>query len=311
MNTQEKYNCFEKVFTIGKVPVGGKYGEIPTVLIASIFYMNHKIVTDPEEGTFDECRADALIRECTVLSEKMGNKFMLDVIGDTSKALVKYITFLKKITDAPILLNATLPEVRIEALKILADRNCLDGIIYNSINGFSTQEELEELSQLPIDASVVQAYNPGSKKPEGPYKILIGNERKSGFLEKASQAGMKKLLIDIPTLDLSNIGTIPLSGKIIKDELGLPVGTAPSNATYASQWLRNRENISLQQFHGVDASVNAYLAANGCNFLFIGPIEGCKWVMPATAAVNAFHLYGMRSQGIKPATEDHPIFKIL
>ena len=105
--------------------------------------------------------------------------------------------------------------------------------VYNSINGFSTPEELEQLAELPICASVVQAYNPGSKKPDGPYRTLIGKKGKEGFLEKARKAGMTKLLIDIPTLDLSNIGTIPAAAAVIRDELGLPAGTAPSNATYA------------------------------------------------------------------------------
>lgn len=311
MEQQEKYSCFEKTFTIGNVPIGSSHGEIPTVLIGSIFYMNHRIVIDPEEGIFDQKKAAQLVDGCTLLSQKLGSHFMLDVIGNTAKALVRYITFLRKITDVPILLNATLPEVRIAALRELADLGLTSGIVYNSINGFSTEDELDALADLPIEAGIVQAYHPGSKKPDGPYKVLVGSEKREGFLEKALRAKMTKLLIDIPTLDLSNIGTIPYAAKIICEKLGLPAGTAPSNATYSSAWFKNRENISIEQFHSVDATVNAYLAANNCSFLFVGPIEGCRWVMPATAAVNAFHVYGLRSQGIRPATDDHPMYKVL
>ena len=305
------YDCFEENFTIGNVRLGGRFGEIPTVLIGSIFYMKHKIVKDAQTGSFDEEKARKLVEDCNSLSKNLGVKFMLDVIGNTAEALISYIAFLKNVTDAPILLNATLPEVRIEALRELHRRGMLDNIVYNSINGFSTPEELEQLAELPICASVVQAYNPGSKKPDGPYRTLIGKKGKEGFLEKARKAGMTKLLIDIPTLDLSNIGTIPAAAAVIRDELGLPAGTAPSNATYASEWLRDREHISREQFRAVDAPVNAYLAANGCNFLFIGPLDGCRWVMPAVAAVNAFHVYGKRSEGIRPFTEDHPMYKVL
>ena len=305
------YGCFERDFTIGDVRLGGRCGEIPTVLIGSIFYMKHKIVKDAQTGSFDEEKARELVEGCNELSARLGVRFMLDVIGNTSEALLNYITFLKGVTDAPILLNATLPEVRIEALRELHKRGMLENIVYNSINGFSTPEELEALAELPICASVVQAYNPGSKKPDGPYRTLLGKNGKEGFLEKAKRAGMTKLLIDIPTLDLSNIGTIPYAAAVIQEELGLPVGTAPSNATYASGWLRDREHISREQFRAVDASVNSYLAANGCNFLFIGPLDGCRWVMPAVAAVNAFHVYGKRSAGIRPLTEDHPMYKVL
>lgn len=311
MEQKKIYDCFEKDFTLGNVRIGGDYGEIPTVLIGSIFYMNHRIVKDPQTGSFDEEKAGALIKTCNTLSEQMGVKYMLDVIGNTPEALIRYITFLKGITDAPILLNATLPEVRIAALQELNRRGMLDGIVYNSINGFSTSEELDVLARLPIQASVIQAYNPGSKKADGPYKVLTGKGEKEGFLDKAARAGMTKIMVDIPALDLSNMGTIPYAARVIKEELGIPVGTAPSNATYASPWLRNKEIISTEQFRAVDASVNSYLAANGCNFLFIGPIDGCRWVMPSVAAVNAFHVYGKRSGGICPLTKEHPMYKVL
>ena len=46
------YGCFERDFTIGDVRLGGRCGEIPTVLIGSIFYMKHKIVKDAQTGSF-------------------------------------------------------------------------------------------------------------------------------------------------------------------------------------------------------------------------------------------------------------------
>jgi len=117
--------------------------------------------------------------------------------------------------------------------------------------------------------------------------------------------------VDIPTLDMSSMGLMGQSAQIIKEKLGVPVGTAPSNATYTNPWIRNRTNISVEQFRVVDATVNAYLVANGCNFLFFGPIEGAKWVFPACAMVDAINVYGARKQGAKPASESHPMYKIL
>lgn len=307
----EKYKDLERKFNLGDVMIGGNYGEIPTVMIGSIFYMHHKIVKDAETGKFDEPAAADLIQNCERLSEKLGIRFMLDVIGNTSQALVNYIKFIKKVTVAPVLLNSTLSETRIEALMSLADLGILDNVVYNSINAFSSDIEMEALSTLPIETAVVQAYNPGSKKIDSPLKALLGSEKKEGLLEKAKRAGIDKVLVDIPTLDLSSIGTVAKAGELIKEKLGVPVGTAPSNATYASPWLRNKENISTEQFRAVDATINSYLSAHGFNFLFMGPIEGYKWVFPACAVTNAVNIYGMRAEGIKPETSDHPYFKIL
>lgn len=308
---REKYDNFEKTFTIGNVSVGGDFGEIPTVLIGSIFYMRHKIVKDAEKGIFDEALAARLINDCIALSEKVGAGFMLDVVGNTAEAFVNYVCFIRSITDTPILLNATMPETRIDALQRISDLGCNQNIIYNSINAFSTDDELLRLSQMKIEAAIVQAYNPGSKKATGPYQALIGTDDKEGLLEKAEKADVKKIMIDIPTLDLSSIGLIARSAQIIKDNLGIPVGTAPSNATYASALLRDRTQFSKEQFQALDATVNSYLASRGFNFIFFGPIEGYKWTMPASALVNGISVYAMRSEGVKPLTQTHPIFKML
>ena len=48
-----KFEKEQKVFDIAGVIVGGQPGEYPTVLIGSIFYDRHKIVTDIMKGEFD------------------------------------------------------------------------------------------------------------------------------------------------------------------------------------------------------------------------------------------------------------------
>lgn len=306
-----KYNQLEKKFSIGNVEIGGLYGEIPSVLIGSIFYMRHKIVQDPKRGIFNEAEAETLVKNCEDLASKLGISFMLDVVGDTAEALIKYMEFLYNITDVPLLLNSTLPETRIKALEFLAKRNILNRVVYNSINAFSTEEELSVLKDIPLKAVVIQAYNLKSKKPDGPLKALYGNNEREGLLDMALDCGITKLMIDIPTLDLASVGVVSRSLKIIQEELGIPVGTAPSNASYASEWMRNRKNLTKEQFRATDAAINAYLASNGSNFLFYGPIEGYEWVFPATAVVNAMNVYGMKNEGVRPETEFHPFFKIL
>lgn len=309
LNSSQNY--FQEVFSIGNAKIGGFNSQIPTVLIGSIFYMRHRIVKNDESGEFDELAAAKLIENCQYWSDKLGLGFMLDVVGATSRALINYIKFIKKVTPAPVLINSTMPETRISALRELADAGMLDRIMYNSINPFSTEEEVLALTELPVEAAVVQAYNPRSKKPDGPLKALVGDTNKSGMLEVAQKCGINKIIVDIPTLDMSSIGLVAHSAKLIKENLRVPVGTAPANATYTSQWLRNRANLTQEQFRILDATINSYLAANGCNFLFFGPIEGASWVFPACAMVDAVNVYGARHLGFSPDSESHPMFVVL
>lgn len=311
MTSLETHSFFEKIFEIGNVKVGGYNSQIPTVLIGSIFYMRHKIVRNDETGEFDEPAAAKLIENCQSWADKLGMGFMLDVVGSTPRALINYVKFIKKVSATPILINSTLPKTRIEAVKCLAEADLLDSVIYNSLNPFCTEEEIDTLVDMPIEAAVVQAYNPKSKKPDGPLKVLLEDEEEGGILGIARKCGINKIMVDIPTLDMSSVGLVAHSAKIIKERLRVPVGTAPANATYTSSWLRNRNSITAEQFRVLDATVNAYLVANGCNFLFFGPVEGAGWVFPACAMVDAINVYGARYLGFNPSTESHPMYVVL
>ena len=111
---------FEKeqtVFDIAGVKVGGQPGEYPTVLIGSIFYDKHKIVSNPLKGEFDICAAESLIKRQEELYDKTGNPFILDVVGLSTEALTRYIDFASKITDAPFLVDGPSAEIRLPAMK--------------------------------------------------------------------------------------------------------------------------------------------------------------------------------------------------
>ncbi len=307
----EECGEFLSSFEIGKVKVGCHNSQLPTVLIGSIFYMRHKIVKDDQEGKFDEIAAAKLIEKASNLANSLRLSLMLDVIGATSKALIRYIKFVKKVSDVPILINSTSPETRVEAVKELAEDGLLDDIVYNSINHFSTEEEIQALASLPIEAAVVQAYNLRSKSPNSPLKALIGDKDRPGLLDAARRCNIVKIMVDIPTLDMASIGALPYSAKIITEKLQLPVGTAPANATYASAWLKDRSRSIHEDFRVIDATASAYLVANRFDFLFFGPIEGGEWILPACALVDALNAYGDRYLGQAPAVDRHPMHVVL
>ena len=56
--------------------MGGQPGEYPTVLIGSLFYDKHKIVSDPIKGEFDRRSAEKLIKTVEELSDKTNSKLV-------------------------------------------------------------------------------------------------------------------------------------------------------------------------------------------------------------------------------------------
>ena len=56
-----KFKKKQQIFEIGGIKVGGQPGELPTVLVGSIFHEGHKIVKDKKLGLFNKKKAKKLI----------------------------------------------------------------------------------------------------------------------------------------------------------------------------------------------------------------------------------------------------------
>jgi tetrahydromethanopterin S-methyltransferase subunit H len=56
-----KFQSPQQIYRIGDVEIGGHPGQRPTVMVGSIFFQKHCIVSDPRKGTFDEGKARALL----------------------------------------------------------------------------------------------------------------------------------------------------------------------------------------------------------------------------------------------------------
>ena len=57
-----KFTKKQQIFDVGGVKVGGQPGQLPTVLLGSIFYMGHKIVEDQKKGVFNQEKAEELLK---------------------------------------------------------------------------------------------------------------------------------------------------------------------------------------------------------------------------------------------------------
>ena len=301
-----KFKAEQKVFEIGNVKIGGQPGEYPTVLIGSIFYSKHKIVKDPVKGEFDRKAAEDLLNKEAEISEKTGIPRIIDVLGETSEALCKYVEFVADHTDAPFLIDSTSPAVRIETLRHVEEIGLIDRAIYNSIDENIKEDELDALRSSKIKSAVILLFSTKYLMPKDRIRMLQNGEK--NLIKLAEEAGIEKILIDPCVLDVPSISWTADIIYRIKDELGYPAGCAPSNALY--MWLRKKK-IPTPLFEACGANVIALPIMMGADFIMYGPIKNASWVYPACATIDAMIAYHARTLGITPKTKNHPLYKIL
>ena len=302
-----KFNKKQKIFKIGNVKIGGQPGELPTVLVGSLFHEGHKIVKDRKQGIFDEKKAEQLINLQDEMSEKTGVPCMLDVVAESSKAMVKYIDFVSEVTDAPFLINGAESSVRISAALHAAEVGLLERAIYNSINYTFGKEEMEALKETELKTAIIQAFNPSNPLPKGMISILRGNHRDEGLLERASKAGIENPLVFTPVLDVPAIGFGARGIYIAKEEFGLPTGTAPIGVI--GRWGKIEQ---LGKYAKIVCRGGAATLAQamGADFIIYGSIAKARNIFPVCAMIDAIIAYNARNYGIRPLTKNHPLHKI-
>ncbi len=272
----------QTVYEIGKVKIGGQPGENPTVLIGSIFYHGHDIVTDDIKGVFDKSKAEDLINLQDECSQKTGNSCMLDVIGNTPEAMEKYIGFVVENTEAPILIDSPSVESRISGLRYAKDIGITDRVVYNSLINEAKTEEFQAVKDSKVDAAILLLYRRGFLGGEA--RVGIVNE----LLGKAADAGIKKPLIDTYVLDLLSLSIASKTILKLKDSLGFPCGCGAHNAL--STW-------SFEKRLGVEAEIPCKVAIDtlpvvlGADFIIYGPIENCVQVFPAVYSVDTSYSF--------------------
>ncbi len=272
----------QTVYEIGKVKIGGQPGENSTVLIGSIFYHGHEIVTDDVKGVFDKSKAEDLINLQEECSQKTGNSCMLDVIGNTPEAMEKYIGFVVEHTEAPILIDSPSVESRISGLRYAKDIGITDRVVYNSLINEARTEEFQAVKESKVEAAILLLYQRGFLGGEA--RVDIVNE----LLGKAAYAGIKKPLIDTYVLDLLSLSIASKTILKLKDSLGFPCGCGAHNAL--STW-------SFEKRLWVEAEIPCMVAIDslpvvlGADFIIYGPIENCTQVFPAVYSVDTSYSF--------------------
>ena len=298
-----KFNTPQSVYEVGRVKIGGQPGELPTVLIGSIFWLGQKMVQDANKGIFDANEAENIINKMETLSDISGVPFAFDIVGTTEEAFGKYIDFVAKHSEAPLMLDAMSPKVRMLAADMVKNMGLQDRCLYNSVYKGVTDVELAKLKESGIKMSIVLADNPKDNSLEGKMQVL------EEALALASKGGITKPLIDtaIPAFE-PDMGTAVRAIPKIKEKFGHPTGLGTGNVVTTMGWVK--ANVAKEFRLGTRTATNAIMQTMGANWLMFGPAEQADYVFPAVAIVDAYVASAMGDLGIRPLHEQHPIYKI-
>jgi tetrahydromethanopterin S-methyltransferase subunit H len=298
-----KFNTPQNVYDVGRVKVGGQPGELPTFLIGSIFWLGQKMVQDANKGIFDATEAENIINRMQTLSDITGVPFAFDIVGTTEEAFAKYIDFVSKHSEAPLMLDAMSPKTRMAAAEMVKKMGLQDNCIYNSVYKGVTDFELAKLKESGIKMSIVLADNPKDNSLDGKMQIL--NEA----LAMAEKGGITKPLIDtaIPAF-APDMGTAVRAIPKIKEKFGHPTGLGTGNVVTTMGWVK--ANFAKEFRKGCVTATNAIMQTMGANWLMFGPAEQADWVFPAVAIVDTYVASAMADLDIRPLEDTHPILKV-
>jgi tetrahydromethanopterin S-methyltransferase subunit H len=297
-----RFSIPQIVCKIDGVEVGGQPGERPTVLVGSLFFSGHRIVRDPLKGTFDRKEAAALLDIEAELSSATGNPRFVDVIGETSEALINYIKFVSGHTGSPILVDSPVQKERLSAIRYFAGSEVMRRLVYNSIADDFTDEELNCLRDCGVKSSIVLAFSTRAMKPEARLRLL-----QDRLLPAAKQAGIENILVDVGITDVPSVSWASLAIKEVKENLGYPTGCAPANAIYTWEKMRAR---GVSAFQAAASSVFSLPRLMGADFLLYGSLRNASWVYPAVATADGLIAYSGRFTGVTVGTREHPLYKI-
>lgn len=292
----------QKIFDIAGIKVGGQPGELPTVMIGSIFYHKHKIVENEKTGEFNMEKAEELLRKEEELMDKTGNPRIVDVCASYPEAFEKFIDFVANNIDGPFVIDGATEDVRITGAKYVAEVGLADRVVYNSITPHIKEDEVMALKESNIKSAILLTLNTRNPTIFGRLEAL------EELLKIANNIGIKKTLVDTTVLDIPDPGPVSKAIYMVKEKYGLPAGAGIHNAV--DRW-RERVKLDHYKYSLASSIANATSIIMGADFILYGPIENASEAYFAVSLADAYVSYSMRQEyRLRPLTENHPIFKI-
>lgn len=295
----------QTVCDIGGVKVGGRPGENPTALIASMFHKGDKLIKNRKGGEFDRKGARAYIKTLEDISRKTGIPAMVDIVGASAEEIAGYLEFMAAQTSVPICVDSWQPNVRVEAAKQAARLGLLDRLVYNSLNPWNPEleAEVEEIAEAGVRHVVVAVFDDEDKMASGRLTSL------EKLMPVIKRGGFESVLVDTTVMNVAAMAFSLQAGREIKQRFGLPVGCAPSNGTYT--WKEFRQLGFRNGFAGADAGAHGIAALLWNDFLFYGPMTGTERVFGAVAAAESIKaMFGYAASGELSASQTHPVRKL-
>jgi len=313
-----KFDKKQEVFEVGGVKFGGQPGEYPTVLVSTMFYGRHKIVTDEDKGIFDRAAAETLWNTQVSMSDATGNPYVNQIVGETPEAIIRYIDWFVGIEDkTPFLIDSSAGNVRAAAAKYCTEIGVADRAIHNSINASIEQEEIDILKESDVNSSIVLAFNATDPSLKGKMDILQvgGSGQTKGMLQVAKECGITRPLIDVAAMPLgAGSGATIRSVPTIKGSLGLPVGGGFHNMASSWSWFRKFKKTQPDPkavYMPTDIGTNLVAQIAGADYLLYGPIENVNEVFPAVAMVDIMLGETAKELGVEIADlANHPVTKL-
>jgi tetrahydromethanopterin S-methyltransferase subunit H len=292
----------QKIFDVSGVKIGGQPGQLPTVMVGSIFYHNDRIVTDEKTGGFDRSRAEEILNIEEDASEKSGNPRIVDVCASWPEAFPRNIEFVANNVSGPFAIDGTTAKVRMAGTRYAQEVGLSKRVVYNSIIPEIQEEEILAIREAKIQSAILLALNNTNPTIAGRLAVV------QKLLERGKAAGVENLLIDTTVLDVPDPGPAGKSAYLVKEKYGVPCGCGAHNAVEI--WHRRKK---LDRTTRLTASVvaNVLPISMGANFMLYGPIEEASRMYTPIAVADAYVSYSMTQEyGVKPLVSNHPIYKV-
>ena len=296
-----KYDLEQKVFSIGGIKVGGQPGENAPLLIGNMFQKGDTLIESRKERKFNRKEAAERIREMERLSDETGVPGIVAMVANSPKEMKAYVDFFVSVSDRPFAIDIWVQKTRLEATRYICEQGLQDRLLYNSITPWDEDipGQVQMIRDLGVKHIVVQAFDVEDKTPTGRPKSL------RGMLDLVGGGGFESILVDTAVMNLPATAFSLLANSLVKEEFGLPVGSAPSNGTY--MWKASREMWGSKGFVGVDAGIHA-ISALASDFMLYGPMTGTQRIFPAVAAASALLATLVYDEThVLPQSDRHPL----
>jgi len=296
------YEKEQKVIKVGNVKLGGQPGENPPVMIGTVFYAKHIALLDEKTGKVNKDLLERELNEFTEIIEDTRMQGIIDIVGAYSEALVKECELVAEIVDYPFLVDGLNDESRIPAMKTLKEIGLLDRAILNSIDENTSEKSIIKLQEIGVKYAVLLTFGTKYIFPHQKIEFL-----KNELIPKAEEANIENYIVDTAVLDLPSIGINVETARMVKNELGVPVGFAPANAIYGWDYIKKFGETSRC---GAIASIMTYCLNSGSDFVLFGPIKFTKCIVPALSLISGINSYYRKRILRKNISEKTPLKRI-